>query len=129
MKLILEMDDYQVPVVSTDYHNIESVTDLTSLPPSYESTSQSESRRGTQNSIPSRYQRTTEVDGRNSSLADDLRRTAEGRGRRTRRTGRTAAQQPRRIDADTVDVGSDDSSVDEDYEVASILSSIEERLT
>lgn len=123
------MDDYQVPVVSTDYYNIESVTDPTSLPPSYESTSQSESRRGTQNSIPSRYQRTTEVDGRNSSLADDLRRTAEGRGRRTRRTGRTAAQQPRRIDADTVDVGSDDSSVDEDYEVASILSSIEERLT
>lgn len=123
------MDDYQVPVVSTDYHNIESVTDPTSPPPSYQSTSQSESRRGTQNSIPSRYQRTTEVDGHNSSLADDLRRTAEGRGRRTRRTGRTAAQQPRRIDADTVDAGSDNSSVDEDYEVASILSSIEERLT
>ena len=60
-----------------------------------------------------------------SSLAADLQQTASGR-RKTRRTTRRTPHY--KIDADS-DAGSDDSTVDEDYEVASILSSIEEGLT
>ena len=65
--------------------------------------------------LPPRYQSS-------SQLADDLRLTASG-VRRTRKRSRTPH---RKIDADE---SSDASSIDEDYEVDSILSSIEEGLT
>ena len=111
-------ENHENLTVSAEYQNFDTVANGGDPPPAYASTSGGES-----SVIPSRYQRSSETD---SSLAEDLQRTASGRRDRTRRKSirRTANY---RIDADSEE-GSD-STVDEDYEVASILSSIPEGLT
>ena len=72
---------------------------------------------GGKSALPSRYQQS-------SRLEEDLRNTASGK-RRTRRTTRRTPHY--KIDADSDE--SDTSSIDEDYDVDSIFSSIEENLT
>lgn len=117
-------DSAEVPVISSEYKSYDDSPAKSSPPPTYENTSGNGSgERGAAAVIPSRYRPTAEAD---KNLADDLRRTADGKKRRTRRTTRRTPHY--RIDADS-DEDSNSSSVDEDYDVNSILSSIEEGLT
>ena len=108
------MEDSEKPAVTAEYQSFNDVSE-SSPPPTYESSRGD----GGSSALPSRYQRYTVAD---SSLATDLQQTASERRKTRRRTPHYE------IDADS-DAGSDDSTVDEDYEVASILSSIEEGLT
>ena len=109
------------PIVTADYQNFDDVA-VSSPPPTYESSRGLEGPNAGPSVVPSRYQRSSE---REDNLAADLRQTACGR-RRTRRTTRRTPHY--KIDADS-DEGSDNSTIDEDYDVDSIMSSIEEGLT
>ena len=104
------MDDSEKPVVTAEYQSFNDVSE-SSPPPTYES---SKGYHGGSSALPSRYQRNTEAD---SNLAADLQQTASGR----RRAGRTTRRRPHY----KIDTGSNDSTVDEDYKVASFLSSID----
>ena len=122
----MALEGSQVQVVDNEYQNYETA-EATAVgsqytpppPPTYENTRDSGGETAV---LPLRYQ--VKTAGENT-LAEDLRRTANGTSRRTRRTTRRTPHY--KIDADTE--FSDDSSIDEGYEVDSILSSIDERLT
>ena len=120
----MDEDRPDKPVISSEYQNFDAVDNSAnkSPPPTYESAHVTGGGGGGEKVVvPSRY-----LTGGDKRLAEDLRVTANGGRRRTRRT--TRRQPHYKIDADS-DEGSNNSSIDEDYEVASILSSIEEGLT
>ena len=121
----MELEESQVRSVDTEYWRYEAAEEAArassaspNLPP-YENNNLDSREEPV---IPSRYRTRSEGD---STLEKDLIKTANG-GRRTRRTTRRSSPHFK-IDADTE--FSDDSSIDEGYEVASILSSIDERLS